>query len=81
MNYRAPLRFLFGWIVYVALWHGVWPAVYVAYRTIVDNPLAGTIALTIGGLLFIPVYVFVLTPFWRWSDKPRATAPQCTPVR
>lgn len=66
---RAPLRFLFGWVVYVALWCAVMPVVRAAFAFAAMFPAVGMVSALVAGVLLIALVHFGFRSFWRWNDR------------
>lgn len=66
---RAPLRFLFGWVIYVALWCAVFPVVSAAFDLAVMFPSVAMVAAVVAGVLLILIVHFGFRSFWRWIDQ------------
>ncbi|MCU9948257.1 hypothetical protein [Pseudomonas sp. PDM13] len=72
---KAPTRFLFGWVIYLALFMAINPVMAFLFQLANDQPLALTIASATFALVALWASFFLfLRRFWRWADKPRATA-------
>ncbi|WP_435606324.1 hypothetical protein [Pseudomonas knackmussii] len=68
---KAPLRFAFGWVVYVAILCAVSPALRAVLDFFDGAPLDLAISLVAALVAFISLWWFVLRAFWRWCDAPR----------
>lgn len=68
---KAPLRFAFGWVLYVALFSAVAPVVRAVLAFLEGAPLDLAISLASALVAFIALWWFVLRAFWRWCDAPR----------
>jgi len=69
---KAPLRQLFGWVLWLALVAAIGPIV----RVMVDWFGAQTaevisIVLALATMLFLPLWFLGLRRFWRWADATR----------
>lgn len=72
---KAPLRYLFGWVIFVAIYAAIVPVCNVINTAVRQMPLAVPIAAAIVALCVMAACFFiVLRPFWRWCDEPRAKA-------
>lgn len=68
---KAPLRFAFGWVLYVALFSAVAPVVRAALGLFEGAPIALAVSLAAALVAFIALWWFVLRALWRWCDAPR----------
>ncbi|WP_312373866.1 hypothetical protein [Stutzerimonas nitrititolerans] len=68
---KAPLRFAFGWVIYLAIFMAVNPAVSYLWVVIQEQPLVVTVfASLVGVAFFIWLHFRVMRPFWGWCDAP-----------
>jgi uncharacterized membrane-anchored protein len=73
---KAPLRFAFGWVLYLAILMGINPIMKLIWHTAHQQPLVVTLATAFVGLaLLIALYFGALRRFWQWCDEPRASRP------
>lgn len=68
---KAPLRFAFGWVVYVAIFCALAPVVRAVVAFFDGYPLDFVVSLAAALVAFIVLWWFVLRAFWRWCDAPR----------
>ncbi|WP_236208485.1 hypothetical protein [Pseudomonas tohonis] len=69
---KAPLRQLFGWVLWLALVAAVSPVIRVLNDWFSVQPAeVVAIALAVSSFAFIPVWFFGLRRLWRWADAPR----------
>ncbi|MCY1287094.1 hypothetical protein D9M68_880120 [compost metagenome] len=72
---RPPFRFLFGWVIYIALLAAINPVVVAIIETFKEQPLiAPVITALVGVGMFAWGYERVLRRLWSWCDRPRKTA-------
>ncbi|CAN7477301.1 hypothetical protein LJR232_003101 [Aquipseudomonas alcaligenes] len=69
---KAPLRALFGWLIWLALVVAIGPIVRVVIDWFAVQPAEViSIALALASMAFMPVWFFGLRRLWRWADAPR----------
>ena len=71
---KAPLRFAFGWVLYVAILCAVSPAVRAVREFLEPYPLDSVIVVVAAAFAFFALWWFVLRSFWSWCDRPRKEA-------
>lgn len=71
---KAPLRFVFGWVLYLGLFMAINPIIIYVIALFGENIVAGVITATLALVVLIVMFFNFLQPFWRWADKPRAPA-------
>lgn len=72
---KAPLRFAFGWVIYVALFAAVNPVVRAIADAICEQPLLVPVITALVGMVLLALLIRgVLDPFWHWCDSPRKRA-------
>lgn len=71
---KAPLRFAFGWVLYVAIFVALNQVLHPLAEYAVLYPEIFSVSVIAALAAFIAFYFFVLKHFWYWLDKPRAAA-------
>lgn len=69
---KAPLRLVFGWVLYVALFMAISPAVRACIAFAEQFPLDGVVTAMAALVALIGIYLIVGRRFYRWLDEPRA---------
>lgn len=69
---KAPLRSVFGWVIYLAIFAALNYPMAVIWRAVQVQPLwlplaSAVVALALFGVLFVAV----IYRFWSWCDAPR----------
>ncbi|WP_313290616.1 hypothetical protein [Stutzerimonas nitrititolerans] len=68
---KAPLRFAFGWVLYLAIFMAINPICSYLWVIVQEQPLVVTVVTSVFGVaFFIWLYFSVLRPFWGWCDVP-----------
>ncbi|WP_312245213.1 hypothetical protein [Stutzerimonas nitrititolerans] len=66
---KAPLRFAFGWVLYLAILMATNPVVAYLWLVVWEQPLVVTVGTSVFGVVFfILLYFRVLRPFFGWCD-------------
>lgn len=68
---KAPLRFAFGWVLYVAIFMAVAPAVRASIDFVEQWPFAGLVSAALATIVILVISVVVMPRFYRWLDAPR----------
>lgn len=69
---KAPTRFLFGWVIYIALFMAINPVLAYVFAVVSEQPMLLTIASATFALVALWASFFLfLRRFWRWADAPR----------
>ncbi|WP_430318741.1 hypothetical protein [Pseudomonas nitroreducens] len=69
---KAPLRFAFGWVLYLAIVAATNPIIAAIWKAFQEQPLLVPIITAVGGVaLLVGLYFVALRPFWSWCDQPR----------
>jgi len=76
---KAPLRYAFGWVVYVAMLIAVAPVVRAFFVFLELFPVEGSISIVAALAAFIAVWWLLLRRFWSWCDQPRKATREVSP--
>lgn len=68
---KAPLRFAFGWVLYVAIFMAVSPAVRACIDFVELWPVAGLVSAALATISVLIFFALVMPRFYRWLDAPR----------
>lgn len=69
---KAPLRFAFGWVLFVAIFAALNPIVNAIFEVLRSQPLAVLIITAAFALVALIAFFFLfLGRFYNWLDKPR----------
>lgn len=70
---KAPLRFMFGWVIYLGIFAGINYPMAVIWQAVKAQPLHVSITSAVVALaLFIWFFATQLSRFWDWNDAPRS---------
>jgi len=73
---KAPLRFLFGWVLYVTLFAMLNPVIDAIWQAVLfQDPIVPIVTAFVGLMILITLYLWPLSRFISWCDQPRAAAP------
>lgn len=77
---KAPLRFAFGWVVFVAIFASLTPVLNAIAGALQILPLwLVVVILTCSLLVFLVVFFLFLRRFFTWCDQPRKTTREVPP--
>lgn len=69
---KAPLRFAFGWVLYLAIFAAINLPMVVMWQAVKAQPLHISITSAVVALaLFIWFFATQLARLWAWCDAPR----------
>lgn len=69
---KAPLRYAFGWVLYLAIFAAVNPVALAIWRAVQVQPVIVPVVTAIVGVVLLIWFHFrYLQHFWSWCDKPR----------
>lgn len=70
---KAPLRFMFGWVIYLGIFAAINYPMAVIWQSFDSQPLWLPVASAIIALIGFGVFFwFVVSRFWSWCDAPRS---------
>lgn len=70
---KAPLRFAFGWVLFVAIFAALNPIVNAIFDALTHQPLGvPIISAALALLVFIALFFLFFIRFFNWLDKPSA---------
>lgn len=70
---KAPLRFLFGWVIYIAIYAATFPVCRAIEAAISVTPIVVSIVAAIVAMVFFALLMFFgMRRLFRWCDAPRA---------
>lgn len=68
---KAPLRYAFGWVLFVAIFAALNPIVNAIFQALRHQPLAvSLISATLALVAFLALFFLFLGRFYRWLDAP-----------
>lgn len=72
---KAPLRFAFGWVLFVAIFAALNPIVNAIFDALTHQSLVvQVISAALALMVFIALFFLFLSRFFNWLDKPSAGA-------
>lgn len=69
---KAPLRVAFGWVLYVAIFMAVAPAVRTCIDFVEQWPVAGLVSAALATIAILIIFAVAMPRLYRWLDAPRA---------
>jgi cell division protein FtsX len=68
---KAPLRYAFGWVLFVAIFAALNPIVNSIFQALREQPLAvPVITAALALVVFITLFFLFLGRFYHWLDSP-----------
>ena len=77
---KAPLRFAFGWVIFVAIFASLTPILHAIATALQVLPVWLVVVIMTSSLLVFLVFFFLFVRrFFTWCDQPRKTTREVPP--
>ncbi|KSW21548.1 MULTISPECIES: hypothetical protein [Pseudomonas] len=77
---KAPLRFAFGWVVYLAITAALTPILKALVDVFQLMPIWLVVVILVASLVaFLATFFLFLRRFWSWCDQPRKATREVPP--